>query len=101
MTGIRGVAGIRNLLSIVPTEKVDDEIIADLVVAALKRNVLVNPEEIEVGVRNGIVALFGVVRVRAAREAAVKEASYTEGVVDVINNLGVAERTFSKNPWSS
>ncbi|MDD4358763.1 MAG: BON domain-containing protein [Candidatus Pacebacteria bacterium] len=86
---LRGVTGVSNKLSVVPTRDFDDEQIANNIVSAIDRNVYVDAESVNVEVENGIVTLSGMVPTFAAYKAAYNAASYTLGVIDVIDNLTV------------
>lgn len=86
---LRGVILVKNDLAVVPTEDVSDEIIAEEVVDALERNVLVDAEKVDVSVSRGTVTLQGEVPSGAARIAAFRAASRTAGVLFVQNNLKV------------
>lgn len=90
IAGIRGILHIENKLAVTPTNKIGDEIIAEDVVAALDRDIDVDPTDVEVQVSNGIVRLFGTVPHWTARESAERDASLTAGVVDVQNELRLA-----------
>lgn len=85
----RGVIGADNELAVVPTKDVDDQLIADDIVAELERRVLVDPTDIDVTVANGYVTLRGIVPNWRARNAAYYAARYTLGVVDVIDDLAI------------
>lgn len=82
-----GVVFVRNQLAIVPTEKVSDELIAQDIVSALKRNAYVSVEDVDVKVENGVVTLLGNVPNRLAERAAYNSALFTTGVRDVRDNL--------------
>jgi len=90
ISGIRGILDIENKLAVVPTERIDDEVIAQDIVAAFDRDVQVDPETITVDVKDGIATLSGVVPYPASRRAAERDASLTGGVIDVINELEVS-----------
>lgn len=81
ISGIRGVIDVENKLAVVPTERIDDEVIAQDIVAAFDRDVQVDPETITVDVKDGIVTLSGVVPYPAARRAAERDASLTGGLL--------------------
>jgi osmotically-inducible protein OsmY len=72
---------------VVPTHSVLDETISENVLAALRRNVGIDETLINVKVENGIVTLSGSVRSWVARNAAFDAALFTDGVVDVVDNL--------------
>ncbi len=86
-----GVTGIRNQLAVVPTEIYPDQDIANAVVATLERSALVDPAQVTVNVKEGVVTLSGSVPDWAARENAYRAAVNTEGVVDVVNKLTIAD----------
>jgi len=90
ISGIRGIVDIENKLAVVPTERINDEVIAQDIVSAFDRDVQVDPETITVDVKDGIVTLSGAVPYPAARHAAERNASLTGGVIDVINELKVS-----------
>lgn len=82
-----GVRGLHNELAVAPMEMLAEEIIAEEVVAALGRNVLIDAPEIDVTVIDAGVALNGRAPSYPARVAATRAASRTAGVVSVENNL--------------
>jgi osmotically-inducible protein OsmY len=90
ISGVRGIVGIENKLAVVPSKRVDDEALAEDIVAALDRDVLVDSENVTVAVTNGVVSLSGTVPGLAARNAAEEDASLTAGVVGVRNELKLA-----------
>jgi len=85
-----GVTAIRNQLAVVPTEVYPDQDIARSVIATLERSALVDPAEVTVEVKDGVVTLSGSVSDWAARDNAYRAAVNTAGVVDVINNLRIS-----------
>ena len=89
MADLRGVIYVKNELAVVPSAEISDEIIAEDVVDALERSVLVNAEAVDVSVNRGTVTLEGSVPSAAARMAAFRVASRTAGVLFVQNNLMV------------
>ncbi|MFW5783578.1 MAG: BON domain-containing protein [Spirochaetota bacterium] len=82
-----GVMDVMNELTVVPTESVSDELIADDIRAAINRRVDVDIEDIDIEVANGVVTLSGTVPTWASRVAAMETARYTLGVTSVIDNL--------------
>jgi osmotically-inducible protein OsmY len=88
---VRGVRGVTNELAVVPSKKYEDRKIGEQIIAALERNVYVNPDAIDLKVDNGVVTLTGTVTDRRAYRVARDTARYTPGVVDVINELLVEE----------
>ncbi len=90
LVGLRGVIFVENKLAVTPTRDVVDEAIAEDVVAAMERDVLVDPEDVTVEVIDGIVTLTGTVPTWSSRRAAEDDAIYTAGVAGVDNRLRVA-----------
>lgn len=82
-----GVITVSNKLAVVPTQDLEDQAIADDIVAVLDRSALIDVETIDVEVEDGIVTLSGTVPSWMAWDEAQRAAQYTEGVVDVINDL--------------
>jgi hyperosmotically inducible protein len=89
VTGLRGVTGLTNKLTVVPTHNIIDEKVSENIVAAIDRSGKVNIDNIDVRVENGIVTLTGTVPNWAAYEAVNKAALYTAGVIDVKNDLSI------------
>lgn len=90
ISGIRGITRIENKLTVVPSEKINDELIAEDVMAALERNLLVDAKNVTVEVANSVVTLSGDVPNRASQDAAVQDAARTAGVIDVNNMMRMA-----------
>lgn len=80
---VAGVTAVENNLAIVRTEKLADELIADDIMHAFERNIYINPEDIHVEVKEGIVSLSGKVDSIKARNEAIATAQYTHGVMAV------------------
>ncbi len=87
---LRGVVSVTNELAVVPTESFSDEAIAEDIVSAMERSVLVDAGRVDVTVSDGIVTLKGTVPSASARRAAYRAASRTAGVVNVRNELVVS-----------
>lgn len=86
---LSGIVGITNLLTVVPSETVDDQLIADDIISALDRNAMTDAGSIDVKAENGVVTFTGTVVSPAAFRAASTIAWYTRGVRDVQNDLVV------------
>jgi osmotically-inducible protein OsmY len=86
-TDVRGILGITNKLSVVPTEDIVDEKMAGEIVAALDRDVNVDINSVDVRVENGVVTLSGTVPTWKARLDAYEKAVFTKGVIDINDNL--------------
>ncbi len=67
-----------------------DEVLAEDVVNALDRDMMVNPDDITVEVNDGYVTLTGTVPTWACRQAAEGNASLTAGTVGVINSIRIS-----------
>lgn len=88
---LAGVTAVTNKLVVVPSKKVEDEVIATDIVEALDRSAFTNPEDINVKVEEGVVKLSGNVPSIRAKVEATETARYTPGVVYVHNgNLAVS-----------
>jgi osmotically-inducible protein OsmY len=84
---LTGVLGVDNHLTVVPAKKFADQAIAEDIMAAIDRNLLINPDAVVVKVENGVATLTGAVATPAVRRAAYEAAIYTSGVVDVRDEL--------------
>jgi osmotically-inducible protein OsmY len=87
---LTGVTAIENELTVVPTKDTSDEIIAESLNSALKRNPMINADAIEVTVTNAVVRLTGAVPSWAARQAIYDSALHTFGAIGVDDQLVVA-----------
>jgi osmotically-inducible protein OsmY len=85
--GMLGVIAVQNELAVVLSNDLEDEVIAEDIVAALERNVLIDAADVDVTVSLGTVTLAGSVPSAAARQTAEDVASRTLGVVAVRNEL--------------
>ncbi len=77
---IKGVVSVVNKLAVVPSEDISDKIIGEDIMEGLDRNVMVNVEDVNVEVENGIVTLNGQVPSPVAHKAARNTAFRTAGV---------------------
>lgn len=89
---LTGVTAIDNKLTVVPTKDISDEMIAESLVNALKRNPTINADAVEVRVANGVVRLTGAVPNWAARQLVYESALHTFGVIGVDDQLAVANQ---------
>lgn len=89
ITDLTGVVGITNTLTVVPTKAIVDDVIADDVVRAINRSYIVDVNDVDVRVKDGVVTVSGTVSNRVEYEAALDLASKTFGVKDVIDRLHI------------
>lgn len=82
-----GVIGVTNKLAVVPTEKISDERIGQDVADAIDRNFNVDVDKITVTVNDGAVTLTGTVPSWTAKTAAYRSALYTQGTINVENDI--------------
>ena len=87
VSNITGVIWVDNKITVVPSEKKSDKLIARDLVEALERNVNTDPRSINVKIKDGKITLSGSVPTLTAAQAAVETAHYTTGVKDVIDNI--------------
>ncbi len=84
---IYGVVEIINDLAVVPSDRVVDKVIGDDISEALDRHKDINPDGIDVEVKDGVVYLSGAVSDWPAYQAVQDTARYSPGVIDVENQL--------------
>ena len=84
-----GVIFIENHVAVTPTDDVLDKVIAEDIVTSLEARSIVDADDIEVSVSNGVVELTGSVPSWAARQAAANAALHPAGVKMLQNNLVV------------
>jgi len=89
VASIQGILGVENKLSVVPTKSISDELIADDVAAAFKRDTMVVPENITVEVKDGTVTLSGKALTWLERNAAEDDVLFTPGVIGIVNNIKI------------
>jgi osmotically-inducible protein OsmY len=85
--GITGVVNVVNKLSVVPTERISDQVIADDITAAITRNFRVSIKDINVKVENGVVTLSGEAPDFDSYNSALNITRSTNGVIDIIDNI--------------
>jgi hyperosmotically inducible protein len=73
------LVAITNILAVVPSEKIVDQVIADDIISALDRNPVVDAQDVDVKAENGIVTFTGTVPSPAASRAATTIGWYTKG----------------------
>jgi osmotically-inducible protein OsmY len=82
-----GVKGVVNLLKVQLQNKITDRDIENDIKRALKRNILIDEDEIRVKSENGNVQLSGSVKNYFEKREAIDIAVYTNGVVDVTDKF--------------
>lgn len=87
---VSGVIGVKNQLKVEPSRAVTDEDIRTDILSSLVRNSFPDVSMVNVHVKNFVVTLSGTVQDYLAYRAAEDIAGYTNGVVDVNNNLVIA-----------
>ena len=86
---IQGVQGVSNELTVVPTENVVDDVVANEILGALRRNMYIDEHRIDVTVEKGRATLSGTVPSWVAYRGADHAAQNTPGVIDISNQLVV------------
>lgn len=87
---VPGVLGVSNRLVVQPARRFSDEDIRSKILSSIDRNTSIEVGMINVYVKHGIVTLSGTVADYQAYRTAEEIARYTNGVVDVNNNLVIA-----------
>lgn len=85
-----GVTFIENHVAVVPSDDVIDKAIAEDIITSLEERAVVDADDIDVSVSDGVVELDGSVPNWAARQSAANAAFYTAGVKMLNNNLVIA-----------
>jgi osmotically-inducible protein OsmY len=88
---IAGVRRVRNFVRVRPPEQTPDENVREQVRESLQRDPYLQDYELEVRVRNGKVYLRGTVDTHFEKSRAGEMAAGVFGVVDIANNLAVAQ----------
>ncbi|MFW5872017.1 MAG: BON domain-containing protein, partial [bacterium] len=84
---LHGVSGVTNKIAVVPTNNLEDEIIAEDIENALARSFYIDSNNLDIIVENGQVTISGIVSSRRAFIEAESIASYTKGVKNVDNDI--------------
>jgi osmotically-inducible protein OsmY len=87
---VPGVLGVGNRLVVHPIRRFSDEDIRLNILSSLDRNASIDTSMVNIYVKHGIVTLSGTVADYQAYRTAEEIARYTNGVVDVNNNLVIA-----------
>lgn len=89
---VPGTADVENALEVVPPQTDSDNDLQDSIRQALEKDVLVNADQIDSTVRDGVVTLIGAVASEEERLAAEHDCYYVWGVQQVVNRLEVLPR---------
>lgn len=89
ISDLHGVIDVKNVLAVVPTEKIKDEIIAENIVNELDRSAFLSAGKVEIKVVHGVVTLSGEVNSAYARWRTEMVIENTLGVQDLINQVTV------------
>lgn len=87
---IEGVVDVVNKITIVPTNKISDELLAKDIASAYSRSSTIDMEDIDIKVNNGKVVIAGEVDDWVSYNHAIEIASYTSGIKEVEDNLRIA-----------
>ncbi|MDB5050231.1 MAG: hypothetical protein JWO30_3302 [Fibrobacteres bacterium] len=85
--GVDGVEILNTYLTVVPTVDLGDEVIAERIIDGMQENSLIEAQAVDVKVNRGLVTLQGTVSGHLAKREAFEIALYTEGVIDVRDEL--------------
>jgi osmotically-inducible protein OsmY len=86
---VGGITRVDNRLCVVPTSSLADQAVAESIMSALDRNTDIDPTAVDVRVEDGTVSLSGKVPTWHARKAAYDAALFTDGVVNIHDDLTV------------
>lgn len=84
-----GVINVINKLAVVPTEKINDEIIGERIMERVDKNTVADVNNIDVKVKDGQVSLSGQVPTWDAWRSVYDAAQYTSGVTEVEDKLSI------------
>jgi osmotically-inducible protein OsmY len=84
-----GVVDVINELAVIPTESLRDRDIADNIIKSYERNPQIDPNEINLEVKNGSVKLEGTISSWTAMQNAIYHAKFAPGVKAVLNSLRI------------
>lgn len=87
---VNGIAAVENRLQVVPT-LVTDEALIRSVKERMAADALLHPESVEITAQKGIISLRGTVPTWTDRRRATAAARQVQGVVDVLNDIAVAQ----------
>ena len=89
VSNIIGVIDIKNELSVVPSERISDEIIAREISKELEHAERIDPSQILIEVKHGTVILSGSLRSHTAEQEVYDAAIQQAGVTKIVNNIAI------------
>jgi len=90
IANIIGVVNLKNELAVVPSEKINNEIIAAQIMEELADSEIIDQSQILVEVEDGTVILSGTVKTYAAKKEAFEAVVHKPGVKHLTNNIAIA-----------
>ena len=90
VSNIIGVIDVKNELTVVPSEKISDEIIALEITKELEHADHIDPSQILIEVKHGTVILSGTLRTYAAEQEAYDATIQQAGVTKIVKNITIA-----------
>jgi osmotically-inducible protein OsmY len=94
---LEGVLGVTNEITVVPTEDIEDRMLAQDLVQAFERNPYVDPNDLDVTVEDQVVFVGGTVSSPQARREASDIVRKSAGVKRVENNVQVGSEPSEEN----
>ncbi len=89
VSNIIGIIDVKNELTVVPSERISDQIIAMEITKELEHADLIDQIQILIEVKNGTVILSGTLRSYAAEQEADEATTQQSGVTQIINNIAI------------
>lgn len=89
--GVEGVEDLVDRLAVVPTQDPGDDAIAARIMEGFREHYAIDPQLVDVKVNHSLVTLKGYVPSADAKKEAFLIALYTEGVIDVRDEMRIAK----------
>ncbi len=86
------VLDVKNELIVIPSEKIDDEIIAQKIIDELREHYHLEISNFLIEVSNGVITLAGTAPDLASKVYVYVAAAQASGVLNVVNNINVSSR---------
>ncbi len=87
---VHGVLGVNNFLEVVLPEAFEDTAVLEDIRTALRQNVTINENNLQINVNNGTVYINGTVPNYSTKKHALGIAGYAPGVVNVVDNIKIS-----------